>query len=256
MIKHFTADWALLALVLLLVALINTLNIAAQDGEPSRKAAALHYAEGAFIEAAQQWAALAAREPQAVDVRINAAQAYLQADDLGHAMLWFRRAQVLDPRHSAVQLGLALVRALRVDILEDEPGIMAAVERLSAAILSRAELAWLTILVWTAAFVIGAAAYLRRSWNLALTALVPAAVLLLLLMIGRELSVSTSPPAVVTAFESALTSEPGPDGVTLSPVYAGAEARIASQQGGWVLITLSDGRAGWLSAADVESLAE
>ena len=117
----------------LMIAALGALHITlAQEEESiSRESAAILYNEGLFAAAADQWAAIAGHEPGAVDARINAAQAYLQADDLGRAMLWFRRAQMLDPRHSAVQLGLALVRALRVDILGDEPGMMPAVERLS-----------------------------------------------------------------------------------------------------------------------------
>jgi tetratricopeptide (TPR) repeat protein len=229
---------------------------AQQEAGVGRETAAALYNDGAFTEAAEQWAAVAAQEPNAVDARINAAQAYLQADDLGRAMLWFRRAQALDPRHSAVQLGLALVRALRIDILGDEPGVLPAVERLSAEIVSRTELAWLTVLAWSAAFGVGTAAYLRRKWKFAAIIVSITALTLLVLLIGREISVRSASPVVVTAFETTLSSEPGPDGVALSRIYAGAEARIADRREGWILITLADGRAGWLPESDVEPLAE
>jgi tetratricopeptide (TPR) repeat protein len=229
---------------------------AQQDDRTAREAAAAFYNEGAFAAAADQWASVAGQEPGAVDARINAAQAYLQADDLGRAMLWFRRAQALDPRHSAVQLGLALVRALRVDILGDEPGIMPAVERLSAEVLSRAELAWLTVLSWSAAFCIGTLAYLRRKWRFVAASAIIVAALLLTLLIGREISVVIAPTGIITAFETILYSEPGIDGVALARIYAGAEARIVDQREGWTLITLADERAGWIPAADVEPLAE
>ena len=229
---------------------------AAQESEPLRETAAAIYNEGSLIEAAEQWAAVAALEPYAVDARINAAQAYLQADELGKAMLWFRRGQALDPRHSAVQLGLALVRALRVDILNDEVGFLSAIERISAEVVSRSELAWLTALAWSVSFGIGTAAYFQRKWRVSAGIAAVTASLLLVLLIGREISVNIAPPAVVTAFETTLSSEPNDGGVALSRVYAGAEARIADQRDGWILITLADGRTGWLPENDVEPLTE
>lgn len=222
----------------------------------SREAASVLYNAGAFAAAADQWAEIAGHETGAVDARINAAQAYLQADDLGRAMLWFRRAQMLDPRHSAVQLGLALVRALRVDILGDEPGLMPAVERLSAGVVSRSELAWLALISWTVAFGIGTLTVLRHKWHVAVAGAIVVASLLLILLVGREISAAVSPPAVVTAFETILYSEPGTEGAALARIYAGAEVRIAERREGWTLITLADDRAGWLPEYDVVPLAE
>jgi tetratricopeptide (TPR) repeat protein len=229
---------------------------AQHEEQRTREAAAALYNEGSFAAAADQWASVAAQEPGAVDARINAAQAYLQADDLGHAMLWFRRAQVLDPRHSAVQLGLALVRALRVDILGDKPGILPAVERLSAEVLSRTELAWLTVLSWSAAFCLGTLAYLRQKWRFPAVSATAVACLLMILLIGREISAAVAPDGIITAFETILYSEPGSEGVALARIYAGAEASIVDHREEWTLITLADGRAGWVPEADVEFLAE
>ena len=254
--KRLAADFLLSAISVLLMVTGSPFVVWAQEGAAAREMAAALYEDGSFLDAAHQWEAVAEAEPHAVDARINAAQAYLQADDLGDAMLWFRRAQALDPRHSAVQLGLALVRALRVDILDDEPGFLPAIERLSAEIVSRSELAWLTAFAWSVAICIGTAALIQRRWKYAAVAAVTVAAVLLILLIGREISISAAPPAVVTAFEAALSSEPGPDGVALSRIYAGAEARIAAQRDGWILITLADGRAGWLREADVQPLAE
>lgn len=253
--RRMFACW-LLALGWMFIASGGARTLGAQEGTTPRTAAVALYEDGLFNDAAREWEAVAAAEPDAVDARINAAQAYLQADDLGRAMLWFRRAQALDPRHSAVQLGLALVRALRVDILGDEPGLLPAIERLSAEVVSRSELAWLAALSWSAAICIGTAAYLRRRWRYAAVAAVTVAVALLVLLIGREISISAAPPAVVTAFETALSSEPRPEGVALSRIYAGAEARIAARRSGWVLITLADGRVGWLRDVDVQPLTE
>lgn len=247
--------WRLLVGILLTPMAVTVIS-AAQEPQGAREIAAALYEDGSYLDAAHQWEAIADAEPNAIDARINAAQAYLQADNLGWAMLWFRRAQALDPRHSAVQLGLALVRALRVDILDDEPGLLPAIERLSAEVVSRSELAWLAVLAWSAAIGIGTAAYVQQRWKFAAAAAVTVAAALLVLLLGREISISAAPSAVVTAFETALSSEPGTEGVALSRIYAGAEARIAARRDGWMLITLADGRVGWLREEDVQPLTE
>lgn len=220
--------------------------------QEDRSTAAQLYEEGAYRDAAERWASIAAAEPYAVDAPFNAAQAYLQADDLGRAMLYFRRAQALDPRHSAVQLGLALVRALRVDILGDDPGLLPAVERLTAEVVSIDELAWLTAGAWTVGVALMTASLFRRRLRWWGAVVLGAATVLILLLVGRDLSQRTAPSAVVTAFETTLSSEPSDAGVPLSRLYAGAEARIGDSRAGWILLLLADGRAGWVPAAHVE----
>lgn len=226
-------------------------QVFAQSGSDLRVMAAEAYDAGDFARAAQLWAAVAAVETRSIDARINAAQAYLQAKDLGRAMLYFRQAQALDPRHPAVQLGLALVRALRVDILVDEPGLLPAVERLTAEIVSVEELAWITAIAWSAAFGLVAASAYRPRLKWATVACGCTAFLILALLAARVVTHRAAPPAVLTAFEATLQSEPGESGVALSRVYAAAESRVAAVRPDWVLITLADGRAGWIRSDEI-----
>lgn len=228
----------------------------AQFSADDRAQAQAAFESGDFAYAAQLWGQVASVEPWAVDARTNAAQAYLQDDDLGKAMLYFKRAQALDPRHSSVQAGLALVRALRVDILADESGLLPAVERLTIEVLSVNELGWVTATAWTGVFGLLAGTVRSRRLRLPAAVLGIIAALLLSLLIGRDLSQRTMPSVVVTAFEAELTSEPGVEGVVLSRVYAAAEARIGDRDGDWVLITLADGRAGWLPGSDISPVYE
>ncbi len=237
--------------VLTVTLLCHELQAYTQENSDPRVLAVEAYDAGDYLLAAQLWAAAALAEPRSVDAPINAAQSYLQAKDLGLAMLYFRRAQALDPRHPAVQLGLALVRALRVDILDDEPGLLPAIERLTTEIVSTEELAWITATVWSAVFgLIAASAYRPRfKWTAAGCGV--AAIVLLALLAARVTSVRAAPPAVLTAFEAMLQSEPGESGVALSRVYAAAEGRVADIRDDWVLITLADGRAGWIRSDEI-----
>jgi len=223
----------------------------AQSSADDRTEAQAAFESGDFTNAARLWGQVASVETWAVDARINAAQAYLQADDLGRAMLYFKRAQTLDPRHSSVQVGLALVRALRVDVLDDENGLLPAVERLTVEVLSLNELGWVTAAAWSGVFVLLIGTMRSRRFKLPAAVFGVIAALLLSLLAGRDLSQRYMPSVVVTAFEAELASEPGGEGVDVSRVYAAAEARIGDRDGNWVLITLADGRAGWLPGSDI-----
>lgn len=241
---------------LLLILLVAVAQIFAQVETASREAAQAHYDARRFIEAAALWAEIASDEPHAIDAPINAAQSYLQIGELGQAMLYYRRAHELNPRHEAVQVGLALVRALRVDIQGDDNAVLSTLERLTADIFSYSELTWLVLLAWTSAFFIGCAAVIRQRWRRAALAAALVAGLMLVLLVARDLSRRTQPAAVVSAFEAMLYHRPDSQSVPLSRIYAAAEVRIADRRTGWVLVTLPDGRAGWLIETAIAQVSE
>lgn len=214
-------------------------------GQSVAERAAAAYEAGDYERAAALWV-LAAEEEGRPATYINAGQALLMADDLGRAMLYFKRAQLSMPRAPEVQLGIALVRSLRVDVYREDQRILPTLERMTAELVSEAELQWLTVLALTGA---GAAWLLhvtRRPMRLLAGALSAAAVLLLVLLIARAESVRLAPPAVVTALETILYSHSDDRGFELSRVYAGAEARIEAVDDERALLSFPDGRLGWI----------
>ncbi|MBK9122873.1 MAG: hypothetical protein IPM16_07085 [Chloroflexi bacterium] len=229
-----------------LVSVVALLLLAfSAGGQSTADRAEAAYEAGDYARAADLWV-LAAEEEARPATYINAGQALLMSDDLGRAMLYFKRAQLEMPRAPEVQLGIALVRSLRVDVYQEDQRILPTLERMTAELVSSAELQWLAVIALTGAGVAWLIHVTRRPrWALAI-ALTVVACLLVVLMLARAESVRLAPPAVVTALETVLYSRSDAAGFELGRAYAGAEARIEAIDGARALLTFPDGRQGWV----------
>ncbi len=180
---------------------------------------------------------------------VAAGHTALESDDLGMALLYYKRALTVIPRDSAAQLGAAVVRALRADILPEESGFAASVSRLTADVMSLNELRLLAMLPWLGLFGWGwlwvnnrKDARLRR---LILTLYVLVVAVLGLLVV-RQTYEAAYPAAVITAFETAAYAAPSEDAPVLFKLYSAAEGRILDRREGWARFALPDGREGWV----------
>lgn len=198
----------------------------------------------ALLPSAPMWDATA---------EIAAGHAALEADDLGVALLHYRRALTIAPREASAQLGAAVVRALRTDIQTEEPGFVPAVARFTADTLSIAELRWLGALLWAATFGLGGVWLWRPGrglarWGVILGSL---ATLVLILLIVRRVDDLSRPPAVITAFEVNGLAAPESGAPVLFTLYSAAEARVLAAEGDWVRLALPDGREAWVARSAV-----
>lgn len=215
-------------------------------GQSTAERAEAAYEAGDFERAADLWVQAAGEDARQATF-INAGQALLMNDDLGRAMLYFKRAQLDMPRASEVQLGLALVRSLRVDVVQEDQRILPALERVTAELVSAAELQWLTVITLAAAGGAWLVHVTRRRIRVAAVTLSIVAGLLTVLLAVRVASVRLAPPAVITALEAVLYNQSDGAGFELGTVYAGAEARIEAVESGRALLSFPDGRQGWVN---------
>lgn len=192
----------------------------------------------ALLPSAPMWDAAA---------EIAAGHAALEADDLGVALLHYRRALTIAPREASAQLGAAVVRALRTDIQTEEPGLIPAVARFTADTLSIAELRWLGALLWAATFGIGGVLLWRSGRSLAHWGVILGCTtgLILMLFIVRRVDDLMRPPVVITAFEASGLAAPESDAPVLFTLYSAAEGRVMAADGDWVRLALPDGREAW-----------
>lgn len=180
---------------------------------------------------------------------VAAGHAALEADDLGVALYHYKRALTVIPRDSAAQLGAAIVRALRTDILPEESGFGADVSRLTADVMSVNELRWLSLILWTATFSVGAFWAVRRPdarLRRATMILGGVTIAILGLLIIRQGYETTYPAAVMTDFEAFAYAAPDENAPILFKLYSGAEGRILERRERWARLHLPDGREGWL----------
>lgn len=214
-------------------------------GQSTAERAEAAYEAGDYERAADLWVQAAEEEARPATY-INAGQALLMGDDLGRAMLYFKRAQLAMPRAAEVQLGIALVRSLRVDVYQEDQRMLPTLERMTAELVSLAELQWLAVIALTGAGTAWVLHVTRRPLRGLSIALSVVAALVVVLLLARTESVRLAPPAVVTVLEAALYSRSDDTGFELGRAYAGAEARIEAVEGERTLLSFPDGRQGWV----------
>lgn len=259
MMRHwrFWLVW-LLGCVVLFSASARAQTGLTTDIENNVRLAESAYAAGDYISAAQffEVAIAAVGDPTAVppELYYNLASAYFEADDLGLALVNALRAQRDMPRDPDLARTLALIRALRVDVLGDETALIDNIAGVTTGLLTSSELALITFVLWCLAFGLSLLRLLRpglRRFNAAIAVMSVIALVTLALLLGRWYVEAARPAVVVSAFTTEALSGPGDNYVPLFTLYNAAEGRILENEAGYVRMLLPDGRQGWLPAEDV-----
>ncbi len=187
----------------------------------------------------------------------NLGNAYFQMDNIGRAILNYRRAQRLDPSDPNIDRNLAFARTRRYDKFEDAQQT----QILRTLLFWHFDLTPVTRLtIFTAVSALFWSAMILRLHrripiSTGITAGLGAGAALLLgsilydAAIGekRRHGVVVAPDAVARKGDGE-TYEPS----FTDPLHAGAEVRLIEQRPGWRQVELPDGRRCWLPARDIE----
>jgi tetratricopeptide (TPR) repeat protein len=214
------------------------------------------YSVGDYATAITLYVGLLDAGYEDANLYFNLGNAYFETDDLGRALLNYRRAQQFIPRDFELSRNLALVRALRVDVQGDESSLIDATALVTESVFTVDELSLIVFLLWGVWFALLCVWIVRPVWRRQLwLSLLIAGVMMasgLVLLIGRVYVEIQRPPAVVTAFQVEVMSGPGAEYIPLFTLYSAAEGRVLEQRDGWLRLLLSDRRQGWLFEEDVE----
>lgn len=236
-----------------------------QADEASRKA--LELATENPEAAAEQWQiasklyekVLADGTTSNGELYYNLGNAYAQLDDIPHAILNYRRAQLFLPRDRQLHANLQYVRAKRADHFA-EPETSPVLQTLffwhyDLSFHSRLWTAVaLSILFWLAAVLL---LWCRPTWLKA-----TASILLVGALafggsaVASIYSLRHTHPAVIITTEATPRKgdghsyEPAFD----APIHAGTEVTILRRRGDWLEIALPNHLTGWLPCTDLETL--
>jgi hypothetical protein len=209
-----------------------TFRRALEERDPTR-------AREAFRKVAATYEQLSAAASSSGQLYCNLGTAYLGADDVGRAILNYRRAERLNPGDERVQSGLRL-----------------ALQRVESVPIPTSSWVSLPVRMWA-----GGALYLV-GWSLLLIGwryggrkLVLVSVLVILLgtvglgSAGWQLASEALEPAGVVCAEGVVLREgngPSFPAVRAQPLPPGCEFRVLQRMGNWQKIELSDGAVGWV----------
>jgi hypothetical protein len=182
----------------------------------------------------------------------NLGNAYLLKEDLGRAILNYRRAERLDGSDLNIQKNLAFARSRRIDRVE----ITAQKRVLETLFFWHYDLSlrtrFLLACVAFAGLCLGATAMIwrgRRAGGMAAVVLLTVCVVGLLASILVEMRTQDDTRfGVITAAEVVARQGDGPNYPPSfqDPLHAGTEFEVLAQRPGWVHIRLSDGADAWI----------
>lgn len=247
-----------------ILALAVALPVMAAEGNSSPEArfheGAAAYRSGDYAAAEAAWRDVLADGAVDGHVSYDLGDALYRQGENGAAILAWRRAELLLPRDPDVRANLEMARARVRDAVEPQshvPALLFWQHSLSlqesanlGSLLTGLALGLWAWLRWRRRTHGGSASGYGSLGPLAvLSGLLGALLLASTALTARALA--TAPAAVVLAPEVAGRSAVGADGVELFVLHEGAEVRAVERDLDHVLVSLPDGRRGWLPTASL-----
>jgi tetratricopeptide (TPR) repeat protein len=235
---------------------VETYNRALQTEQRDARVEEFRRAQRLFAGLADQ---LADRGVRSADLYTNLGNAALQAEDLGAAVLAYRRALMLDADHSRALQNLEHARNLLPSwVPRPEPSGMLDSLFLWHRTVPAPIRSLLAALCFTAAALLIALAIRFAQPALRNAAILPGVAWLAIAGSvafdpggdGQEAAVVIRPEAIARAADSPLAPS-----AFRQPLPAGAELRILEERAPWLRVRLANGRDAWLKASVVSRVA-
>ena len=192
-------------------------------------------------------------------VYYNLGNACYKNNDIGCAVLNYRRAQRLQPRDPDISANLTLARAQTLDRMELEPKIFPSfVYTLLSDWNTADESALIALVAWiTLCLAISGLIWVGRSqaWMRLIILVSAAFFLMAAASLGIHMVQIFGPPQAVIQVESIeVRSGPAESYITQFQLHAGAEIQIIETRSGWLRIQAPGNLQGWAPAESLEIL--
>jgi hypothetical protein len=204
------------------------------------------YLAGDYPQAATTYEALIEAGHPTGDLYYDLGNALYRQGLLPESILAWKRAEQLSPRDGDIRANLDRARAQARDQLDSasSPNPFFWEESLSLQ-----EMAWFAALLWGLLGLLGIVHQRRRDVDLAIPGLLlglPALLLVVSTLRGFH-ALESTPPAVVLLDTDVRSA--GADSVTLFQLHSGAEVQVVERIDEDWLVSLPDGRKGWVEAS-------
>ncbi len=221
--------------------------------------AALAYESGDYTQAARLYEQAAANAAQPL-LFYNLGNAYYRLGDIGRAVLNYKRALELAPRHRDARTNLALVQAQTLDRFGGSSlALSAQFAGLTKNWLNQNELALLALGLWFGCGLLWLfyrtvpGGRLRAGLQMAFVLAIVFALLGVLSLGSRMYEESRYPAGVIVAQEVQAASGPGRQYPVEFNLHSGCEVSLLEERSGWVRLTLPGSNLqGWIPSETVE----
>lgn len=215
------------------------------------------YAVGQYDSALAYYLQYGELEGYSVGLHYNLGSAYYRLHELGPAVLHFEKARFLAPGDQQIKENLQLTKSqIPHRIAEQEPVFF--IRWWEAA--TRADLSnfWAisSLVLFLVLLALGWARYFSFSPSISLKAMAGGAMVLCVFLVLAYYAADRrrdSGKAVVMAANAPLQLSPEP-GTPSSLIPEGTTVRWGTERGGWVELTLPDGRKGWMEKVYLEKI--
>lgn len=229
---------------------------AAQEPDGIFQSANDHFERGEFEEASQQYLNLVHGGFISSDLYYNLGTTLYRLEKPGEAMLWFRRARLVESHAPEVAQNLSFLKG-KTGFLEFADSGPASLLRS----LPPGTGTWLgSLLLWTAAIAAAAAFFLPRC-RPRRTGLIASGIVLAILGVTalrlehyRETKLDAENFATVTVSGAKALTAPSPSAKAVIDLPPGSEVRIIQASGPWRYLDIPGELRGWVRAEEIEPL--
>lgn len=248
----------LLILVSIFILLVGTQS-KSQDLSELFQQGNQYYDQGEFGKAIEFYQKIIQGGFSNSHVYYNLGNAYFRNQELGNAILNYRRAERLDPRDEDIKANIEYVKLYTLDKIEvQNVNIFSSILK---SILNSATLDEWTLLVsgiYFLGMILGITlVFLDRLLRPLLIILIILIIVLILsgsLLYAKIRTETIIERGVVIAEESGVRSGPGHDYTLQFTAHEGLEFEIKDRQEGWYLIVLPNGVMGWLQKPTIAKI--
>jgi hypothetical protein len=219
------------------------------------------YQEESYEEALNTYGEIISRGIESPDLYYNMGNAAFRSNNIGHAILYYEKALKLDPGHEDARNNLDFVSGYRVDTFDEVPeffirswartvvnGLPENTWSLISILLFLLVLTSLLIYIFSHRMGIKKAGFF--------TALVGVLffVITFTAAISRHRQMVQPDSGVIVAPSVIVRSSPSETGTELFVLHEGTKVKVHEEVSGWRNIRVIDGREGWISSGDFESI--
>ena len=251
---------AAVAVMLMLVPSLHAKDLPGAAADSLWTAGVEAYEAGRWSDARSAWSAIESSGLVSKELYYNLGNACFKGDDIAHAILNYERALKMDPSYSDARFNLELASSMIQDNIEVVPeffltrwmrGLCWLMPSDTWAVLGLVLLA--AAMAMLLLFLLGGASSARRTGFVLMIVALVLALSCSSLAFWQRADYAREDAAVITRAVTTVRSSPSDSTAKdLFVLHEGTRVMVIDELGSWLNIELSDGRQGWITAADLE----